>query len=155
MKYLKYPVCFYIIVFKWCHSHALYFLLQLVQEEGGSSLLQSLGHSLRSRERLIQVGEVMRADRTQSCAHGLDPLLWDQSSLECCLSLESLYALKRQCQGCIYLSPFTTLYLKHCNLLCCEITAPQPEFNVTAVDRFIQLTHFSDKCGNQWVVSAL
>lgn len=72
-----------------------FFPLQLVQEEGGRSLLQSLGHSLHSRERLIQVGEVMRADRTQSCKAELESShCCFQCSLECCLcSPESLHAL--------------------------------------------------------------
>lgn len=49
--------------------------LQSDQEEGGGSLLlQSFGHSLHSRERLIQVGEAMRADRTQSCKRRWNPL---------------------------------------------------------------------------------
>lgn len=43
-----------------------------------SLLLQSFGHSLHSRERLIQVGETMRADRTQSCKAALE------SSACCC-----------------------------------------------------------------------
>lgn len=72
--------------------------LQLVQKEVGISLLQSLGHSLHSRERLIQVGEVMRGDRTQSCTRQSDllplRLARHQISQECCLSLKSLYALK-------------------------------------------------------------
>lgn len=63
---------------------------QLASEEGNSILLQSLAHSLRSRERLIQVGEMMRGDRTQSCKPHCDflPLFWalTQFSLECCLS---------------------------------------------------------------------
>lgn len=50
--------------------------LQSDREEAGGSplLLQSFGHSLRSRERLIQVGEAMRADRTQSCERRWNPL---------------------------------------------------------------------------------
>lgn len=53
------------------------------EEGGGGSLLQSLALSIHSRERLIQVGEVMRADRTQSCAQLLEALqllqLWLES----------------------------------------------------------------------------
>lgn len=83
--------------------------LQLVQKEGGGSLLQSLGHSLHSRERLIQVGEVMRGDRTRSCTRQSDLLA--QSSLECCLSLKSLYALKVAVPELLRsLCVFSTLY---------------------------------------------
>lgn len=44
-----------------------------VKCEGSLLLLQSFGHSLHSRERLIQVGETMRADRTQSCKQCWNP----------------------------------------------------------------------------------
>lgn len=56
------------------HDHLFPSLLQLAQEEGGGFLLQSLSHSLHSRERLIQVGEVMRGDRAQSCTHSAERL---------------------------------------------------------------------------------
>lgn len=43
-------------------------------ESNGPLLLQDLGHSLHSRERLIQVGETMRADRSQLCKQRWNPL---------------------------------------------------------------------------------
>lgn len=91
--------------------------LQLVQEEGGRSLLQSLGHSLHSRERLIQVGEVMRGGRTQSCTQQLDLLgLWLKAGWNVVCLWSHRAALKWQHQHCTHFCLFTTLYQWHCSV---------------------------------------
>lgn len=86
------------VAFEWS---CLFSFLQLVQEEAaGSSLLQSLGLSLHSRERLIQVGEVesvaaARAAAAEAPTRKLSGMLF---------FCEAAVRLKWQCQICVFTS---------------------------------------------------